>query len=76
EWGEVFFERALEEYKENNFRRGMLYFYWGEIYRNLSFPQKALWAYEKAKEVLLLVDPVPTESLATIDMMIYRVKAP
>ncbi|MFN4216607.1 MAG: tetratricopeptide repeat protein [Brevinematales bacterium] len=76
EWSEVFFERALEEYGENNFRRGMLYFYWGEVYRNLLFPQKALRAYEKAKEALMLVDPAPTESLATIEMMIYRVKTP
>jgi len=76
EWSEVFFERALDEYGESHFRRGMLYFYWGEVYRNLAFPQKALWAYERAKEALLLVNPVPTESLATIEMMIYRVKTP
>ncbi|MCX7882558.1 MAG: hypothetical protein N2314_04995 [Brevinematales bacterium] len=76
EWSEVFFEKALEEYGEFPFRRGMLYFYWGEVYRNLSLSQRALWAYERAKEAFLLVDPLPTESLATLEMMIYRVKTP
>jgi len=74
EWSDVFFENALTAIGEKPFLQGLVYFYWGETYRNLSLPQQALWAYEKAKAAFSLVDPPPTENLLTIDLMIHRVQ--
>ncbi|URA11272.1 tetratricopeptide repeat protein [Thermospira aquatica] len=76
EWAEVFFEKALDNYGVSPLRRGLLYFYLGEVYRNLQLRDNAIGAYEQARAEFLLVEPVPSENLAMIDMMIYRTKNP